>query len=128
MAYPIIDTLMKGKVVDSVPDILMSIFKPSGQPFIMSWFKYNPCEEIQKLQIPILIIQGINDIQVGVEDARMLAKANQRAKIELISNMNHLLKIVIGDRNENLATYSNPDLPISQELISKINLFITNEK
>ncbi len=43
-----------------------------------------------------------------------------------IENMNHVLKIVEGDRNKNVATYMNPNLPISDELVKAIADFIKN--
>ena len=53
----------KGKI-DSVPPYLLSIFRPSIQPYMVSWMKYNPAAEIKKLKLPILILQGTCDIQV----------------------------------------------------------------
>ena len=53
----------KGKI-DSVPPYLLSIFRPSVQPYMISWMKYDPKAEIKKLNLPILILQGTCDIQV----------------------------------------------------------------
>jgi hypothetical protein len=84
--------------------------------------------EIKKLTIPILVIQGTNDIQVSVEDAKLLAKANDHARLVLIQNMNHIFKMVEGDKKANFATYSDPSLPISEELVSSITDFIIKGK
>jgi len=123
-SYPIIDSLVLGKTVGNVPKMLFALFRPSVQPYMISWFHYDPQAEIKKLTIPVLILQGTNDLQVKEEDANLLAQSNTKAKLTLIKNMNHIFRIVEGDRKENLATYITPSLPISDELISSISEFV----
>jgi uncharacterized protein len=123
-SYPIIDSLVMGKTVDNVPKMLFALFRPSVQPYMISWFHYDPQTEIKKLTIPVLILQGTNDLQITVEDANLLAKSNAKAQVALIKNMNHIFRIVEGDKKENLATYITPTLPISEELVSTIATFV----
>jgi alpha-beta hydrolase superfamily lysophospholipase len=123
-SYPIIDSLTMGKTVQHVPKILFALFRPSVQPYMISWFHYDPQTEIKKLTIPVLILQGTNDLQVTVEDANLLSKANTKAQLSFIKNMNHVFRIVEGDRKENLAAYITPTLPISEELVSAISTFV----
>ncbi len=123
-ALPIIDKLEKGDTIAEVPQMLNTLFRPSVQPYIISWFKYNPQIEIAKLKIPILIIQGTTDIQVTVSEAELLKKANPKAKLEIIEGMNHILKEVEMDRQKNIQTYSQPDLPLKEGLIELIFEFI----
>jgi len=122
-SYPIIDSLVLGKTVQNVPKMLFALFRPSVQPYMISWFHYDPQTEIKKLTMPVLILQGTNDLQVTVEDANLLAKSNTKAKLTLIKNMNHVFRIVEGDRKANLATYITAD-PISEELITTIAAFV----
>ncbi len=118
-------TLLKqDKKIDSVPPYLMSLFRPGIQPYIQSWLKYTPCEEIKKLTIPVLIIQGSTDIQVSEEEGKSLAACNPKAKFELINGMNHVLKNSGPERAENLATYNNASLPLNENIIKAITLFI----
>lgn len=124
LSFPMIDSLKNGKTIDNVPPMLNSLFRPTVQPYIISWFKYDPQNEIKKLAIPSLILQGTNDIQVSVEDAKRLSNANQKAELVLIKDMNHLLRIIEGDRQANIATYSKGDLPIASELVKSITTFI----
>jgi uncharacterized protein len=49
---------------------------------------------------------------------------NSDSKLELIENMNHLFKEIKGDNSENMASYSNPSLAVSKELILKIKDFL----
>jgi fermentation-respiration switch protein FrsA (DUF1100 family) len=91
---------------------------------LISWFRYDPQTEIRALSIPVLVVQGTNDIQVSVEDARRLSAANARAELVLIEHMNHVFKMVVGDRQANIKTYSDPNLPIAPELGKSIADFI----
>ena len=123
----ILDSLRCGKTVRKVNPNLAMLFRPDVQPYMISWIKYNPSKEIQKLEIPILIIHGTSDIQVSVDNAHELAAANNKAEVKIIENMNHVLKISDTDRNKNIATYMNPDLPISEELTKTIINFINGK-
>ncbi|MPM57329.1 hypothetical protein SDC9_104151 [bioreactor metagenome] len=127
LSFPIIDSLKHGNTIETVPPMLNSLFRPSVQPYMISWFKYDPQDEIKKLSIPVLILQGTNDIQVGVENARKLSNANPKAELFLITDMNHILRITDGDRQANLATYSNCNLPIAEELVKAITDFIRRD-
>ena len=102
MALPYIEKMERGETDEEVPQMLYSLFRPSVQPYLISWFRYDPEKEIAKLDKPILIIQGTTDIQVTTADAEKLANANQRAKLHLIEGMNHILKEVAIDRQKNL--------------------------
>lgn len=104
--------------------MLFALFRPSVQPYMISWFKYDPQVEIAKLKIPVLIVQGSTDIQVSAEEAQRLSRANPQAKLVMVENMNHILKTVTGDRNANLATYIDPELPVSTELVEVIREFV----
>jgi hypothetical protein len=42
--------------------------------------------------------------------------------------MNHIFKMVEGDKKANFATYGDPSLPISEELVSSIVDFIKKGK
>ncbi|MDR6301160.1 alpha/beta hydrolase family protein [Mesonia maritima] len=104
---------------------LRSIFRPDAQAFMASWMNYNPSEEIKKLNIPILLIHGSEDLQVNPEAIKELEKASPSAKGNLIKNMNHVFRII--EENDDLTnqkTYNQPNLPIAEELVSAITSFI----
>lgn len=121
---PILNKLVQGETVENVPPMLNSLFRPSVQPYMISWFKYDPQKEIAKLEKPVLIIQGSTDIQVSVKDAEKLAKANQNAGKQIIKGMNHIMKEAELDRQKNIQTYNQPELPLIPELIKVIVDFI----
>ena len=109
--------LKEGKLVEDAPVELFGLFRPSIQPYMTSWMKYDPAVEIWKLKIPIVIIQGSTDLQVKEEDAVILFKAHPlNSRLIIIENMNHVLKIAPLDRAKNIETYSNPELPLAPEL------------
>ena len=121
---PILDELAKGNTVDYVPPFLNSLFRTSVQPYLISWFKYDPQKEIAKLEKPVLIIQGTTDIQVKVEDANRLHAAKPDSKLVLIDGMNHIFKNADADPLTNMMTYRQPDLPLNGELVKVIGDFI----
>ncbi|MGM7700486.1 alpha/beta hydrolase [Pseudalkalibacillus sp. Hm43] len=120
----ILESLRKGETVAEVDQQLMNMFKPSVQPFLISWMKYEPTNEIQKLDIPALIINGTHDIQVPKQDAEALAKVDEDATLLLVDKMNHVLKEAPADREKNIATYSDPSLPLADGLLSGILEFL----
>ena len=125
--FAIIDSLKSGKTVEKVNPLLFSLFRPSVQPYMISWFKYDPQIEINKIKKKSLIVQGTKDIQVSLIDAELLSKANNKSQLLVVENMNHVLKIVEGDRKENMATYNNQTIPVSEKMISGIVDFIKSK-
>lgn len=119
----IISQLRKGELVENISPYLAPVFRKSVQPYLISWFKYEPAKEITKLQIPILIVQGTNDLQVEDKEVQLLKEAQPKAQLLLIEGMNHVLKKV-KTLEENQQSYLNPDLPIPEELVEGITSFI----
>ncbi|MEL6304893.1 MAG: alpha/beta hydrolase, partial [Bacteroidota bacterium] len=107
-----------------VPAALLSIFRLSVQPYMISWIKYDPKMEISKLEIPILIVHGTTDIQLEVSEAELLLEGNPKAQLEIVEGMNHILKIADKEYLPNLQTYSNPDLPLANGLTDLLSDFI----
>ncbi|GAB7257228.1 serine aminopeptidase domain-containing protein [Polaribacter sp. OB-PA-B3] len=119
------DTLrIKGKI-EKINPFLVTLFSKRNQPFLYSWLQIDPLEEIKKLTIPTLIIQGEKDTQVTIEDATKLKKANTNAKLVFIKNMNHVLK-TIEKEEDNLKSYYSSDFPLSKELIETVVQFVNN--
>ena len=103
---------------------LASIFRKEIQPFMFSWMLYNPQDEIQKLQIPVLIINGDKDFQVPIKEAELLKAAKPDAEYKIIPKMNHIFKEVEDMGLENSKTYNQHNLPVMPELIDAISDFI----
>lgn len=116
--------LKEGKTTTDYPVALGSIFDISIQPFMASWMRYNPTEEISKLDIPVLVINGTKDLQVSVEEANLLNDAAKMSELKLIDNMNHVLYIIEGDDQENAKSYNDQAGKVSTELIDEIISFM----
>ncbi|TQI70119.1 hypothetical protein JM79_1028 [Gramella sp. Hel_I_59] len=113
-----------GKTSNYSP-MLEAVFRPSVQPFMASWMKYNPSEEISKLKIPVLVVNGTLDIQVSEEQAQKLAEANENSELAILDQMNHIFrKIETKDRLVNSKSYNEPNLPLHPELVSILTEFV----
>ena len=127
IAEPILDSLAKGKTVEKYPTSLAPLFRKEIQQYLISWFKYNPQNEIAKIQKPVLILQGTKDIQVTIDDAELLHKANINSEIKIIEGMNHILKKVDSDdRTINMQTYMDETLPLIDGLVDVVVDFVKN--
>ena len=124
MVDSMLAVLRQGKQLDSVPKNLLFILRPSVQPYMASWMKYDPCAEISKIRIPVLILQGTTDLQVEMKEAQMLKACNPAATLKIISGMNHILKESSAEVKKNTATYSDPALPVVPALVAEIAKFI----
>ena len=124
----IISSFELGQTVDDVPQELNMLFRHSVQPYMISWFRYAPTDELSKLTIPCLILQGDTDIQITVNDSIALHHANKQSELKILSGMNHILKSVPPDFEQQIASYSDPDLPIVSEVISVISSFLSHSK
>jgi pimeloyl-ACP methyl ester carboxylesterase len=126
MTEEILDRLAAGQTFGSVPPALNFLFRPSIQPYMISWFRYNPAKEIARLSVPVMIVQGTTDVQVSLEDAKVLAAAHPSAKLLFVDGMNHVLKMVPSQRDKQVSSYSDPSLPVAPSLISEIGGFVSN--
>ena len=109
--------------IKTVNPFLFSVFAKQNLAFMSSWLQYNPSEEIKKLTIPILIINGSKDLQVKVDDAQGLHAANPKSRLVIIDNMNHVLKQIDKDE-DNLKSYYSADYPLSKKLIETVVSFV----
>jgi alpha-beta hydrolase superfamily lysophospholipase len=122
----ILDELVAGRTVMEIPEELTALYRPSVQPYLISWFKYDPVREIAALEVPVLIVQGTTDLQISIEDAKRLAAAKKNAKLRLIDGMNHVLKHATLPA-EQQAAYTDPSLPIKAQAVEEITAFLTTE-
>lgn len=122
----VFDKLKAGELVTDIDPSMATILRPSVQPYLASWFKYDPSIEISKLKIPTLIIQGSTDIQVGIKEAQLLHAAAPQSILKILEGTNHIFKDAPADFNENIKTYTDPNLPLNTELLDFLSAFILN--
>ena len=126
-ANRVLDSLVLGETVNDLPEQLNSIFRPSVQPYLISWFQLDPREEIAKVKVPVLIVHGERDIQVGAKSASELNGSAQHSKLVEIKAMNHIFKQVDQDIQSNINSYNNPNLPISGDLVNTVARFALSD-
>lgn len=119
----ILSALERGEEAAQVPPALAMLYRPGVQPYLISQFRHLPAERIAALRVPVLIVQGTTDIQVGVEDARALKRASPGARLEIVEGMNHVLKLVPADGAQ-LASYGDSSLPLAPALVSSVTSFL----
>ena len=91
-AEAVMDSLEVGKLVAEPPAELMILFRPSVQPYLISWQNHDPQQSIARYDGPVAIVQGATDVQVSLEDAELLAAAQPRARLVIIEGANHIFK------------------------------------
>lgn len=126
-ALAAITTLEAGGTVDAekLHPALAPLFAPAIQGFLRDLFSYDPAKLIAGVSLPVLILQGDADLQIGVEDARLLAAANPSATLQLIPGANHVLKTAPADDfAANLATYADPNLPLAPGVVEALADFV----
>jgi pimeloyl-ACP methyl ester carboxylesterase len=122
-----ISALEAGRSVDvtKLPPIVAPFFAPKVQGFLRDLFRQDPAQLIADMKVPVLIMQGENDLQITLEDVQFLAAARPDAKLVLLPDANHVLKSAPKHSvMENLATYSNSDMPLAPGVIDALAGFI----
>lgn len=123
-AYLILDSLEKGLTVKEVPPYLQALFNPGLQLYWMDMFRVDPPLLLSGLRIPVLVIQGDNDVQVKLSDAQTFVKMSPNAKLLILPGMNHVFKQAPTDRSGNIRTYSDSTLPIDPAMVKAMIEFI----
>ncbi len=123
-AFHAMAELEAGRLVADTPPELAMLLRPSVQPYLISWFGLDPAELIAAWDGPVMIGQGLTDLQTNEADARAMAVAQPGAKLVLWEGVNHLLKVAPADRAANIATYSDPALPLAPGVADDVAGFI----
>lgn len=123
-AFAVLSELEAGRTVADTPPALAALFRPSVQPYLISWLPLDPAALLAAYDGPVFIGQGTTDLQIGVTDAQALAAADPKATLKLWDGVNHLLKIAPADRPANVATYANPALPLAPGVAEDVGAFI----
>jgi fermentation-respiration switch protein FrsA (DUF1100 family) len=62
------------------------------QPYLISWFRYDPAEVLEDLELPLLLVHGTADAQAAA-GAQRLRSARPDARLLLVEGMDHALAI-----------------------------------
>ncbi len=127
-AFAVLAELEAGRTVADSPPQLAALFRPSVQPYLISWLPMDPAALAAAYDGPMLIVQGDNDLQIKVADAQALAAAQPRARLSILEGVNHLLKAAPTDRAGNAATYAAPSLPLAPGVAEAVAGFILDPR
>ena len=121
-ANAIIDQLAAGHTVTEAPAGLEGLLRPSVQPYLISWLRYDPATEIAALKSPVAIVQGTADIQGTLVDAEKLHAALPSARYVVVDGMNHVLKHAPDHSTSQalIAGYTNPALQVESAVIDTV--------
>lgn len=120
--------LEAGELVADTPPALAALLRPSVQPFLIGLLALDPGALIAAYDGPVFIGQGQTDIQTTIEDAQALKAARPDATLVIWEGVNHLLKVAPAERTANIATYSDPDLPLADGVVEDVAGFILSPR
>jgi len=85
----------------------------------MDMMRVEPARLIAAVRVPILIIQGTQDMQVKVMDAENLHAAAPSSTLAILDKVGHTLKEV-PDGAPPLTVYMKADVPIAPAVVSAV--------
>jgi pimeloyl-ACP methyl ester carboxylesterase len=116
-ASRVLDQLTAGKPVPAPPKKLDSLFRPSVQPYLISWLNLNPVDAL-KTTTPVLILQGSSDFQLNSDDPRRLSTGPKNVRVVMLSGADHDLKIKAANGK------ADQPRPLSPQVASSIQTFL----
>ena len=127
-AREIFAAVRDGGEVPDVPPELAALFRPSVQPYLRSIVRFDPAVLAAATAQPLLVVTGVEDLQVPVSDAEALSAAHLQSRLVIIPGMNHVLKIVPpADIASNQRAYADPSFELSEELVNSVSEFILGQ-
>lgn len=123
-AFAVLDQLEAGRVVANPPPALAALFRPSVQPYLISYLVVDPEALIADYDRPVLLGHGAADIQVPPSNTERLAKAQPKAQVVIFEGLNHVLRPAPMDRAANLAAYGDASIPLGAEVAPAVADFI----
>lgn len=126
-AFAALTELEAGRTTQA-PPALAALFRPSVQPYLISWLALDPARLAASFHGPMMIGQGSTDLQTTLTDAEALQAAQPNAQLTVWEGVNHVLKIAPADRAANSATYSDPTLPLAPGVAEDIAAFILSPR
>lgn len=120
--------LENGGTVSSVSPALQPLLRPRLRRYMISELAIDPAKEVRELALPMLIVSGGHDLQLGAADAALLAAARPDAVRLDISGMNHVLKLAPTEVAGQHDAYANPNIPLAEGLSDAIASFVSNRR
>lgn len=129
-AFAALSRLERGKRVKTgkLAPPLQQLFAPPVQGYLIDMLRRDPAPLAAALPLPMMIVSGGRDLQVGPADGAALRSAQPGARHAVVLEMNHVLKEVAeDDRTANYAAYADPSLPVSGKLVDLVTTFMLDK-
>ncbi len=123
-ALTALSELEAGRTTDSAPPALAALFRPSVQPYLISYINRDPLALATAWSGPMLLVHGSHDIQVPPYNTEYLQAAQPAAESLIVQGANHILRQAPVDRAANVATYSDASLPLDPTITETVSAFI----
>lgn len=119
----VLTALETGKETGPIKPPVDRLFRPSVQPFLKSVLTLDPAPLVKSIAMPILVIGGGADLQVGRLDLEALIAARSGVIMHWEPGMTHMLKEVRDDDPSQIAAYTDPTVPVMGTVIARIAQF-----
>ncbi|MBW0143844.1 alpha/beta hydrolase [Sphingomicrobium clamense] len=123
--------LKAGRTFDPeiLPGPLHAMFGEDLQRFMISGYTLDPVGLLSNVDLPVIIVQGEEDLQVAVSEAEKLHAAAPESTLVLLDRVNHALKPVEpGEMAANVASYGDEGLAIDPRVAEMIAGYINAER
>ena len=122
-AEQVFSKIRNGEKIGFVSEELEAYFSDRTIPFLLNWMQYDPVEEAVLVDVPLFFVGGDADTQVLGSNLKIFEEKTPGAQSKLIPNMNHVLKRVESER-ENQQSYQDPSYPLDPILLESITGFL----
>ena len=126
-ALAALDDLEAGRTTANIPG-LEALFRPSVQPYLISYLTKDPVALIAAYDRPVLLGHGSHDVQVTPDNTDRLAAAQPNAQRVIFEGANHVLRQAPADRPGNMATYGNAGIPLDPAVVPVVAEFILKDR
>ncbi len=108
---------------DEIEQLILS-FVLQGD-LLKDWLVADPAAVLAEVKVPVLIIQGTADVQIGVEDAQALAAAlpDEQRQIHIFEGLDHILKMTEGEP----LSYTDPERRVDLKLLETLSDWILDQ-
>jgi hypothetical protein len=113
-----------GKPLGELSEFYSGALRASFRPYLREAFAYDLKAELGRYRGKTLIAQGNMDMQATLNDFTRLGEAASDAVTIVVPYMNHVLKDVPADVEENFAAFSDPSYPVSEIFASAVAEFV----
>ncbi|HTX74153.1 MAG TPA: alpha/beta hydrolase [Rectinemataceae bacterium] len=123
----IMAAIKAGKSYPAPSAYFADFFRPSFQPYLASWFRHDLAADLAAITTPVLMIQGNHDAQTTLAEFDILVRARPDAAAYVLPGMNHALKEVGPDMDENYRAFTDPTIPLATDLADLVAAFAAGE-